>query len=172
MSHLLCCTSREPPACFAAAFICSVHGTGSGHVIKWWNHINEMFNSIGCCVLMHCVVSVISVVGKMSPFMTWSLLLCSFQTLFKNSCVSSFNIDLLAVSLLPYDPDPRSLSVCLSNTICFDSPPAPADDQAPKCTSAATDWKNGLLGFYMLRICSLLFVYPACVHRQEVVCGL
>lgn len=63
-TRLPCCT------CFAAAFICSVHGTGSGHVIKWWNHINDMFNSIGCCVLMHCVVSVISVVGKMLPFMT------------------------------------------------------------------------------------------------------
>lgn len=137
------------------------------------NNFNGVFSSIGCCVLMHCIVSVISVVGKMLPFTAWSVPLFSFQTVFRNSCISSFSLDLLTVSLLPYDPDPRSLSVCPSSTVCCNSPPpAPADDQAPKCTFAAVRWKNGLLGFFMLRICSLLLVYPACIHRQEVVCGL
>lgn len=108
---------------------------------------------------MHCIVNVISVLGKMLPFIAWSVPSFSFQTLFRNSCMSSFSLDLLAVSLLPYDPDPRSLSVCPSSTVCYNSPPpAPADDQAPKCTSAAICWKNGLLDFFMLRICSLCYL--------------
>lgn len=49
----------------------------------------------------------------MLPFMTWTVPSFSFQTLFRYSYVSSFSLDLLAVSVLPYDPDPRSLSVVL-----------------------------------------------------------
>lgn len=62
------------------------------------NNFNGVFSSIGCCVLMHCIVSVISVVGKMLPFTAWSVPFFSFQTFFRNSCISSFSLDLLTVS--------------------------------------------------------------------------
>lgn len=81
-------------------------------------------------------------------------------------------VHLLAVSLLPSDPDPRSLSAHPASYAVAVPPPAPADDQAPECIFVAVSWKNALLGFFMIRMHSLLLLFPACGHRQEGVCGL